>query len=140
MTFTFHHAAISVRNLEASMNFYGQLGFKEVHRYDAPDESVAIVHLALKDAMLELFCFSNAETSSAATTIEKDLPIVGLKHIALQVDSIRAAQESLSKSGLAQDPVIALGRTGIEYFFIQDPDGLWVEIVQDDRVLEVDSE
>ena len=38
-------------------------------------------------------------------------------------------------AGLATNPEITEGRTGIKYFFINDPDGNWVEIVQDDRAL-----
>jgi catechol 2,3-dioxygenase-like lactoylglutathione lyase family enzyme len=135
VTFTFHHAALSVRDLSASMAFYGHLGFAEVYRYDAPDKSVVIVHMALAGAILELFCFSDAEMPSHQTTMGNDLSTVGIKHIGLRVESIRATRDALRTAGLVKDPEIKLGRTGIEYFFLQDPDGLWVEVVQDDRAL-----
>ncbi len=134
-SFKFHHVALSVVDLSRSIEFYGQLGFVEVHRYEAPDQSLRIAHLAIGEAILELFCFADPERAAAQSTTGNDLEVIGIKHVALQVESVLEARDLLSKAGLADEPEISLGRTGIEYFFIQDPDGVWVEIVQDDRDL-----
>jgi glyoxylase I family protein len=133
-SFKFHHLALSVLDLGRSIKFYRHLGFAEVHRYEAPDGSLRIVHLALRGAILELFCFTESEQASRSTTTGNDLSVTGIKHFGLQVESIQEVFESLSRLGLVDESKISLGRTGIEYFFIQDPDGVWVEMVQDDRV------
>jgi len=40
----------------------------------------------------------------------------------------------LRAKGLADENTsITVGRTKVSYFFIKDPDGVWVEIVKDDR-------
>ena len=38
--FTFHHISLSVTNITNSLKFYEILGFKEVLRWKADDESV----------------------------------------------------------------------------------------------------
>ena len=64
-----------------------------------------------------------------------NLKDIGVKHIALDADGdIEAALADLKTKGLASDDTkITFGRTKVSYFFIQDPDGVWVEIVKDDR-------
>jgi len=51
------------------------------------------------------------------------------------VADIQQAKESIEKLALATDVNIVNGRTGIDYFFITDPSGILVEVVQDDRAL-----
>jgi glyoxylase I family protein len=135
MNYQPHHTAISVRNLTDSLKFYEALGFKQVHRYDESDDSMSIVHLKLKNYFLEIFAYYNNENISPlelgfANEPEK----VGVKHLALHTDDIEAALEDMKQKGLtAQDTKITFGRTKVSYFFIKDPDGMWVEIVKDDR-------
>jgi glyoxylase I family protein len=135
VSFSFHHLALSVQDLSRSMTFYRALGFAEVHRYEAPDGSIAISHLALGSMILELFCYTDVEVPAQPTTMGNDLPVAGIKHFGIAVESVRAAREVLVARGIDPECDIALGRTGIEYFFVQDPDGVWVELVQDDREL-----
>lgn len=85
--------------------------------------------------ILELFCYKEYKPAPEAThATATDLPIIGTKHFGLQVDSINRAKEELIKKGLADtDTVITTGRTGPLYFFIKDPDGILVEIIEDKR-------
>jgi glyoxylase I family protein len=130
-----HHTAISVRNLDDSLRFYEGLGYKQVHRYDEADGSMSIVHLKLGSSFLEIFVYTkNADEASLTYEYANNLEDIGVKHIALQTDDIEAALQDLKTKGLAaQDTKITFGRTKVSYFFIKDPDGVWVEIVNDER-------
>lgn len=49
-------------------------------------------------------------------------------------DDIEAALEDMKAKGYANDDTkIRFVRTKLGYFFVQDPDGVWVEFVKDDR-------
>jgi glyoxylase I family protein len=133
--YSFHHVALSIADRERSVAFYSQLGFEQVHLWQAEDGSLTITHLKNGESILELFCYRAAQ--SAPETIHAtatDLPIIGTKHFGLKVDSIEAAREDLATKGVVdKDVEITQGRTGPRYFFISDPDGILVEIAEDKR-------
>jgi glyoxylase I family protein len=133
--YSIHHTALSVSDRAASIAFYEKLGFQQVHQWIADDESLSITHLRLGVFMLELFCYK--DFVSAPGTIRAtatDLPVIGTKHLGLRVDSIKAARKDLAAKGIvAADIAINQGRTGPRYFFIEDPDGILVEISEDTR-------
>ncbi len=136
----FHHIALSVSDLERSITFYEALGFQAVMHWQAEDHSLRIAHLKIGDMLLELFCytqFNTAPTSSA--TLNSDLPRLGTKHFGLRCSDIYAMKAKLEHQGLGQNIEITHGRTGIDYFFLKDPDGIFVEIVQDDRTLYIEA-
>src|SRR5260370_39815076 len=133
--YTFHHACLSVTNREQSVKFYNHLGFEQVHLWEADDKSLTITHLKNGTMFLELFCYKDYRPAPESIRSTKtDLPIIGTKHFGLRVDSIEAAREDLAAKGIAEkDVVITQGRTGPRYFFIEDPDGILVEIAEDKR-------
>lgn len=136
--FEFHHCALSVRDLGKSVDFYHCFGFQPVLIWKSPDEALHIAHLRLKeqDTILELFWYAkNACLPSEEQSVGNDLERVGVKHLALKVASLSEAKRFLSDHGLPQGSDIVHGRTGIDYFFVRDPDGLWLEIVEDHREL-----
>lgn len=134
--FSFHHVTISSRDVDISIKFYQQLGFKTVVQWCSADKALQIVHMKLGAALLEIFCYANWQEAPATTkSLDTDLPRVGIKHFGLKVTDIKKAREHLISAGIAKNPEITEGRTGIKYFFVNDPDGNWVEIVQDDRTL-----
>jgi glyoxylase I family protein len=130
-----HHTAISVRNLNASLKFYEQLGYEQVHRYDEDDGSMSIVHLKLGGSFLEIFVYlENNDKEPVNYERANNLEEIGVKHIALQTDDIEAALQDMKDKGLADaNTKITFGRTKVSYFFIKDPDGVWVKIIKDDR-------
>lgn len=136
ITVQFHHVAYSVKDIQRSEAFYKFFGFKCFKRWCADGGLLEIRHLANPDKfVIELFCFAkNVYTVSKPKLLEDDLSQLGIKHIAFKVDDIRHYRIILIQKGLINDNVtIKSGRTDILYFFIKDPDGNFIEIVQDDR-------
>ena len=133
--YSFHHVALSVTNRERSVQFYSQVGFKQVHLWKANDDTLTITHLKLGDVILELFCYTDYQAGpDTIYSTKTDLPIIGTKHFGLKVDSIEVARQDLATKGVVdKDISITQGRTGPRYFFIQDPDGILVEIAEDKR-------
>ncbi len=134
--FSFHHVALSVQSLEASIEFYGVFGFSPAYRWSADDGGVSIVHLKHGETVLELFCFAECDAAPGSSqALVTDLPRIGVKHFGLRVADIDAAKCHLRALGLADGVEVNQGRTGIDYFFIKDPSGILLEVVQDDRNL-----
>lgn len=129
--FSIDHYAISVSNIEKSMGFYEKLGFQTVKDYQAEDGSVRIVQMEKDGFLLEMFCYPDSEaTPDFVETLNTDLHVNGAKHMALAVADPERAAEYLLKEGLIGEmPVIKEGRLGRPYFFIKDPDGIFVEII-----------
>ncbi len=131
MEFEIHHVAVSVSDMEKAVEFYTILGFKEIAGYK--DDNLEIKHLYLNGFILELFCFKE-HIGKESVELWEDLKRVGVKHFALSVPDIQKAKEYLVDKGIVQEDLkIKKGRTGILYFFIQDSDGNFVEIVEDKR-------
>jgi catechol 2,3-dioxygenase-like lactoylglutathione lyase family enzyme len=132
--FSVHHGTLSVADLDRSIAFYSHFGFDPVTRWAAEDGSLGIVHLSLGGIILELFCFAaNSCKVSGPYGVGNDLEQIGVKHLALRVPSLHAAKALLADLEMPTGTEIIHGRTGIDYFFVQDPDGLWLEIVEDHR-------
>jgi glyoxylase I family protein len=136
MRYEFHHVAISVTDIQASSRFYAAFGFRPLTSWVADDKSLEIVHLKLHEVIVELFCYRDPiSLPEHAQSLDNDLPTLGCKHFGLRVLSIRDAVDDLKRSGHEPVSEIKLGRTGIQYCFYRDPDGVFVEVVQDNRSL-----
>lgn len=134
MEFRIHHVAISVDDMQASKAFYGELGFTEAMSWAAPGGSPEIAHLKLGNTLLELFWFADRRPGPEwAAELKTDLPRVGAKHFALQVESIEEAKRFVEDKGWAAYAEIVEGKTGVRYFFIHDPSGILLEFVEDRR-------
>lgn len=129
--FGIDHYAISVSNSEKSREFYEKLGFQTVKDYQADDGNVRILQMEKDGFLLEMFCYPDSDPiPDFVETLNTDLHVNGAKHMALAVEDPQRAAEYLLKEGLIGEmPVINEGRLGRPYFFIKDPDGIFVEII-----------
>lgn len=131
--FNINHVTISVTNMEKSVDFYRKFTFKEFKQWKADDESIKINMLRLGNTVLEIFCYKEyEELPESAKTVATDLPVLGTKHFALGVDDIDKAKEFVIKNEICKEVDIRKGRLGKRYFFIKDPDGILVEIIEND--------
>ncbi len=135
-----HHVAISVRDLDATADFYGALGFRLRLRWQARDGSLSIAHFANAGGyVLEAFAYAgNASVPPLDLTMGNDLANIGVKHFSFAVDDLAATRDELIERGVTSATEIARGRTEMDFFFVQDPDGNWIEITTDTRDLSSD--
>lgn len=131
--FKFDHVAISVSDFERSEDFYKKLGFKFYKNYLDPEGRLVIVLLINDNVILELFNYKEYKPlREHCIDNGLDLQMLGTKHFGLCVKDLNKAAEFLVKNGiLKQHPTIKKGRLGRDYFWIKDPDGVWVEIIED---------
>lgn len=130
-----HHIAFSVSNSAVSVDFYKQLGFQELSFWEAEDKSLSITHLRLGDLILELFCYANAQPAPDSIHANStDLPIIGTKHFGLKAASLEDARADLAAKGIVPADIKIKQGKWYKYFFIEDPDGILVEITDETRL------
>ena len=117
--FQFVHNNFNVLDLQKSLEFYEQaLGLKEVRRINAADGSFTIVYLGDgKTAhQLELTWLKDWERPYDLGDNEF--------HLALSVDDHNAAFAKHKQMGC-----VCFENADMGIYFIEDPDGYWIEIV-----------
>ena len=121
------HTMLRVSNLEKSVAFYTEiLGMKELRRKDYPDGQFTLIFLGYGDesnnTVLELTYNWGEESYDIGN---------GFGHIAIEVDSVYQACETIKKRGgkIIRDagPMNA-GTTIIA--FLEDPDGYQIELLE----------
>lgn len=132
--FNITHVAISVSDTNRTVDFYKKFGFEEFKSWSADDESIKINMLKLDKMVLEIFCYKDYDNlPESAKVLADDLKTLGTKHFALGVDDINKAKEFVISHNICDNVNITKGRLGKEYFFISDPDGILVEIIENDK-------
>ena len=122
-----HHIAISVKDSENSVKFYkNYFGFQEVNRFTKHGWEGSAIILKLGNLQFEIFQFQNQ--------IEKkdnlsDLKVIGLKHIGIQVESVKEKYKELKNKGVDIDEPIK-GTTCAWFCFLRDPDGIPIELYE----------
>lgn len=130
---TIHHVALTVSNFEKSLAFYEKLGFEVLFTKDTPEKLKRLALMGKGDLRLEVFHYDDmSDNPSSRETIGNNVKEVGQKHFALRVDSIVKAQKELEAVGITLASQPDIGDAGYHFFFIRDPDGIWIEYVQDD--------
>lgn len=119
MEFTIDHFNINVLDLEKSLKFYNKaLGLKEIRRKTAQDSSYIIVFLGDNSGRgkLELTWLKSQEKPYDLGDEEF--------HIAFKTDDFEAAHKLHQ-----QMECICYENKEMGIYFINDPDGYWLEIV-----------
>lgn len=119
MTLSMIHENYNVRDLNASIAFYGKaLGLREVRRKNAADGSFIIVYLAGEgsDFELELTWLRDMDRPYNLGDCEF--------HLAFRTDDYEAAHAKHEKMGC-----ICYENPKMGIYFIKDPDGYWLEIL-----------
>ena len=118
------HVAITVKNLNRSIEFYTKLGFSVVRRAETTTLNIAFVGSGL--ARLELFELRKEAAKEVSQPKDNE---IGVKHIAFHVDDIEGVVEELKKKGVEFTTEIAkTGRRATIFF--KDPDGTILQLIQ----------
>ena len=119
MNFTFAHNNLNVFDLDRSLSFYKEaLGLTETRRKDAEDGSFTLVYLGdgATPHLLELTWLRDMDRPYELGDNEI--------HLAFEVDDFDAALAKHKEIGCVcfENPAMGI-------YFIEDPDGYWLEIV-----------
>lgn len=122
MNFKFAHYNFNVTDLERSLSFYGEaLGLKELRRREKESFTLVFLGDGKSDFSLEL-------------TMLKDWgkPAYDLgdneMHLAFKTDDFAAAKAKHEQMGC-----ICFDNEKMGVYFIEDPDGYWIEILPENR-------
>ena len=117
MNFKMIHENYNVSDLQRSLAFYEEaLGLTEVRRKAAADGSHIIVYVAQSSFELELTWLRDHPGAYDLGECEF--------HLAFQADDYEAAHQKHAAMGC-----ICFENPAMGIYFIQDPDGYWLEIV-----------
>lgn len=119
MNFRFNHFNFNVSDLSKSLDFYDKtLGLKETRRLTAEDGSYIIVYLGDGENT-----FTLELTWLKGHPQKYDLGECEF-HLALKTDDYAVALEKHRQMG-----VVCFVNEGMGIYFIEDPDGYWIEII-----------
>ncbi len=123
MRFRFDHNNINVRDLDKSVAFYRQaLGLVEVREYEPADRNFKLIYLGdgKSGHKLELTWLRDRQESYNLGDNEF--------HLAFVVDDYEGAHQRHKEMGC-----ICYENPKMGIYFIEDPDGYWVEILPEKR-------
>lgn len=122
----FLHTMVRVKDLDKSFKFYTEeLGFVESRRKEFPENKFDLVYLMLPgspDYELELTYNYDQEDGYEIGT--------GYGHIAISNPDIKTLREDLMGKGYEVTEIRGLTPNSNKYFFVTDPDGNRIEIIQ----------
>ena len=120
------HTMIRVRDLDTALRFYDTaFHLTPADRYDFDDFS--LVYLRNPEADFEIELTWNHGRSEPYTHGD------GYGHVAVAVDDLDAEHRHMTEHGLTPLPIKEFHRDGslmARFFFIQDPDGYKIEVLQ----------
>ncbi|MFZ0273551.1 MAG: methylmalonyl-CoA epimerase [Acidobacteriaceae bacterium] len=125
------HVGIAVKSIAEARKLYESLGLAVVHEETVEQEQVRAAMIPAGDARIELLEPTSPDSPIARFLMKRG---PGLHHIALHVEDIAAAFETLKAQGarLISDD-IQIGAGGHLYFFVHPSSagGILLEICQD---------
>ena len=119
MKFKMVHENFNVFDLERSIAFYEKaLGLKEKRRKTGPDGAFILVYMANEESDFELELTWMRDMDRPYNLGDEEF------HLAFRVDDYEAAHKLHQEMGCISSENPAMG-----IYFIQDPDGYWLEIL-----------
>jgi lactoylglutathione lyase len=117
------HTCYRITDPEASVSFYGALGFEKRRELPIRDEAINIfMGLPGDDDRLELTYNFGVESYELGT---------GYGHIAVTVDDLDATLERLAGQGIEPEkPPYSVREGGSRLCFVRDPDGYRIELIE----------
>jgi lactoylglutathione lyase len=122
----FFYTGVRVKDLEASVGFYTTLlGMKERSRNTNAPGKGTVVELINEDGgnTLELNYYEKGSRFDTKYEVGE-----GLDHLAFVVKDLDAALEEAEKAG--HQVVQKMQEPGSRYAYIEDPNGIWIELCQ----------
>lgn len=117
--FTFNHFNFNVNDLEKSLKFYKEaLSLEPVKINDQPDFTLVYLGDGKTGFRLELTYLKDREEAYDLGELEY--------HLAITASDMKAAHDLHEKMGC-----ICFENPAMGIYFIEDPDGYWIEIVPD---------
>ena len=120
------HTMIRVRDLDASLAFYDKvLDLQPAHTLDFPDFTLVYLRNAQNDTEIELTY--NKDRTEPYTHGD------GYGHVAVVVDSVADKHAAVAAAGYAPLAIKEFKRGEAllaRFFFIQDPDGYKIEVLE----------
>jgi lactoylglutathione lyase len=122
------HTSITVRNMDESLNFYCNiLGLKFSRRREIPENKAEIAFVqgeGQSAPALELTYWREKRDWTDGDQLD---------HIALAVHDVVNSVDDFRKKGveIAKEPYSLQGSTR-KIAFIKDPNGIWIELIQED--------
>jgi len=123
LKFTFSHNNLNVFDLEKSISFYKDaLGLEVVRKHEAPDGSFIIAFLSDGKSQHKLELTWLKEWQKPYDLGDNEI------HLAFTADDYKKAYETHKAMGC-----ICFENKAMGIYFIEDPDGYWLEIVPERR-------
>lgn len=121
-----HHIAIICSDYARSKHFYTQvLGLEVLQEVYRSERNSYKLDLALNGQyVLELFSFPHPPARPTQPEA------CGLRHLAFAVVQLERVIEQLQQQGISTEPVRLDEYTGKRFTFLQDPDGLPIELYE----------
>lgn len=120
MKFKFLHNNFNVRNLETSLEFYGKaLGLTEARRKIAEDGRFILAFLSDGESVHRLELTWLRDRTEPYNLGDNEI------HLAFSTDDYEGAYKLHKEMGC-----ICFENKDMELYFINDPDGYWIEILQ----------
>lgn len=119
MKFKMIHENYNVFDLQRSLEFYEKaLGLKEIKRIEATDGSYIIVYIGNDETDFELELTWLRDHTEAYDLGEQEF------HLAFKTDDYEGAHKLHEEMGC-----ICFENPSMGIYFIEDPDGYWLEII-----------
>ena len=117
--YRFDHFNFNVLDMERSLKFYDEaLGLKPLSRKDAADGSYVIIFLGDGESAFRLELTWLRDRTDPYDLGDEEY------HLAFRTDDFEAAYRQHQEMG-----VICFENPKMGIYFIQDPDGYWIEII-----------